>query len=192
MIRRAFSLIVLLFCVNAMLATISCKRKDKTPSYCRVVSTTSLNGYRESNSVLSNNDNEVVATTLRLQLIVNSKAQVCKNTQTDRGFSFFNKAYAYIGSSSAGYPRLDSIVSFDIVSDKAYDDAHPAGTSLKGSIFTTDDEYMLRSLTGDYTQFFFYCDQAPTETGVHTFTVNLVKNNGEVIKVSSIPIKMLK
>jgi hypothetical protein len=193
MFKKALYLGLFIFSVNVVLSTLSCTRKTKIKSYCSTISAGTLTGYDESNSrTLSDSDNAVVANTLNLRLKIRSESELCMGAPMDHDLSFFNRAYAAVAPNTFNLNmRLDSIVGFDVVSDKVYDDAHPAGASLKG-VFSADDDYILRSLGGTNSIFNFYCEQAPTETGIHTFTVKLIKNNGDVITVNSIPIKLLK
>jgi hypothetical protein len=87
----------------------------------------------------------------------------------------------------------DSIVAYNIYSNKNYDGTHPAGSSLN-DIVSTDDIPLHPIASGNSNSFLcsFNVDAAPTDTGSHIFTIEIAQKDGDTITLNTPTIKLLK
>jgi hypothetical protein len=195
MVRKALSLLVILFCLNLLLSTLSCRRDKyrQQDTYCVRISETSLVSYNDPvHAPLTPLDTAFPATSLRIQLNVLSTVESClASSGKADGLSLFNTVYAYSAPSYENYMRPDSIVGYRIYSNTSYDDAHPAGASLN-DIFSTDDVYLLKSPGGQPVRFNFYCEQPPASSGTYVFLIELTLKDGGYAYARTVELKLIK
>jgi hypothetical protein len=203
MLKRTLYIIVLLFCCNTVLSLFSsCRRSNKgkdtsgcKPTACLITDNVQITAHNVSTgtSVL---DKPVKATDLLLNVHIAVVTGVCYKApaKQDINLSLFSSAYAYMAEPMCPILQSgDSIVAYNIYSDKSFDAGHPAGSSLN-DIISTDDIPVppLYNKSQSVIICQFYINSAPADEGEHIFTVELTQKDGDVVKVSTWPIKLLK
>lgn len=190
MLRRSLYAFVMLFCTNVLLSVFeSCECKE-IPEYCVKVETLTLTPYDNAGAEAKPIENgEVYGKALKLELLVTGTAELCYKPK--RSFSLFPQACAFTKDRCEFYFRPDSIIGYDIYSNNNYDAAHSAGSSLK-DLFKSDDVQGLDTYEGEDGKVTFYSLQAPEDTGTHILTIMLVQIDGDTIRASTQPLKLLK
>lgn len=196
MLKKTLSVLAILFCVNTLLSTMSCMRCEGCAgdmgTYCVSASSFELSAYMNNNSVLLDTGSELLATTLRLDVRIKTNSQICYRPKSQQNFSLFSTAYACSLPDCRTFSSVDSIIAYDVYSDKDYDAGHLAGASLKELFPPIKGYQSLKMYHEQDTEFRLLCSTAPADTGTHILTVMMVQKDGDTVRMSTPPVKLLK
>lgn len=189
-----------LFCFNLLLATLQSCRPESyeercLPPTCLFIDSSTVELFDEQYGYdLAGPNYYVLATNLRFTLHFWGDNAICyKPTKKQQNISLFSTAYARTPAPCPVFLGRDSIIGYNIYSNKDYDASHPAGSSLN-EVFTTDGFHKV-NISGRQNvgvECSFHLDAAPLDTGRHVFTIKLAQVDGDTITVSTPEIKLLK
>jgi hypothetical protein len=191
-----------LFTCNTVLSLFSsCERKRNTVAVdqCSVPACFSYNNADVIiyNSVTHESSPDAIkGKELAFRVVLEGSTSVCYNERPGKWYehlSLISTAHAFAGPMPCPI-RLqgDSVIAYNIYSDKDYDQEHPAGTSLN-DIITTDD-VPSPPHKGQYNSYNplvleFMVNKSPVVGYYyHTFTIALSQEDGDVVTVSTPPI----
>lgn len=207
--NKALLLIISLFCCNTVLSVLSsCGKKNYTikTTRCDLVScfeygSASVKAVNSAtHAPLQAPAYSVKATDLTLQIVLEGNTHICyKKAPSKKWYermSLISTAEAIMAPEACLIRQGgDSIVSYNIFSDKDYDQTHPAGTSLKDMVST--DDIPSNALMGHYDSYNamvmnIMFDKAPEQSGNgHKFTIILTQKDGDTISVTTEAINLL-
>lgn len=201
MYKKGFLVVLTLFCVNTLLSVFSSCQPETyeqrcIPPTCLFVDSSSLQLHDELyGDELDGPNYYANATGLRIDLKFFGNSSICyKPERKQKNISLFPTAYALSYAPCPVFLGRDSIVAYNIYSNKDYDASHPAGSTLN-ELFTSDGFHKVETYNGPESVSVacsFHLDAAPLDTGRHIFTIRLAQADGDTITVYTPEIKLLK
>ncbi len=196
MLKKTLSILAILFCANTLLSTMSCMRCEgclgEKATYCVRAESFELSAHRVDHTYPLDTGSQILATTLRLDVLIKTNSEMCYRPKAKQNFSLFSTAYACSLPDCRTFSSVDSIIAYDVYSDKDYDDRHLAGTSLKELFPLIKGYQSLKMYNEQDTEFRLLCSTAPADTGTHILTVRILQRDGDTVLMSTPPIKLLK
>jgi hypothetical protein len=193
MTKNIYALFILLFLIWPMSAMLnSCQRQACDRPYCYYITGVTLSAVDNADSLPHEIRNgQVYAKALVLQMHLSDST----NSDTAAYNHCFSFSSPFISNSFAMMRKYDcaynkdkhKFKSFRISSNKKFDGAHPADSSLLDLFYVKGPKTF--STAGDYT---FYLTIDPDDTGTHVFTVKYLFDSATVFQASTPPIKLLK
>lgn len=206
MYKKITSIVLLIFCCNTLLSLLpSCKRKATNTSkdacsspICFMYVSAGVYPFNTvTKASVASNSNSVKGTELGLSVVLEGSSNVCYKPQSKswfEGLSLIPKAYAYAPLPTCNVSLGgDSVIAYNIYSNKDFNQQHPAGASLI-DIFTTDDvpSHQQKASYGSNSAivFEFFCNKNPDSVNDHTFTIALTQADGDIVTISTTPVSV--
>lgn len=208
MYKRVLLIVISLFCINTFLSVLpSCTKKKKytnsgrgtcTQTKCLVLNETELTLHNAAtHNPITNAPYSVIATDLVIKVHFDGAVTICSRKPVKKAniWSLFSTAYAdpVIPVCPVSYGN-DSILTYNVFSDRNYDSNHPTGSSLN-DVITTNDLPLVKMYDNVYPAGFdceLFIDAAPADTGRYIFTIQFAQKDGDTLTVQTPAIRLLK